>query len=48
MQTYSKYADDDEEPDFKEVPVAIEVDLEEYQFPSSKWIHGLSHWSVKY
>lgn len=35
-------AKDDEENDFKEMPVAVVGDLEEYQFPCSEGVHGLS------
>lgn len=40
-ETHAKHADEDEEADLEEVPVAIKVDLEEYELPSSKRVHGL-------
>jgi len=46
-QSYSKYAQNDKEDDFKKMPVTVVSDLEQYQFSSTERIHGLSSIQIR-
>jgi hypothetical protein len=40
-KTYTENADQDEETEFEEVPVAVEADLEEHNLAGSEGVHSL-------